>query len=198
MRGTSRQVYSAFAVFGLTVGLYAGWSQSPVVGPLLSGLLGLVAGGAITILTGQRKEGAKDLSPEQLRTVSTGIIVLCALSVTGTVFGACVRVVAIKYATSDSPSLMSIARVPDIPPEFATRLLLVQHALSSHGVNPEDNDAVITAYLDKYKSDAPSARVAISYLSRIKSFLGGLKDADQIPRHSGADQECPEQRRLRL
>jgi len=42
-------IHIAFAVVGLTLGLYAGRSASPVVGSLITGVCGLLSGGVLVV-----------------------------------------------------------------------------------------------------------------------------------------------------
>lgn len=151
-------VYWAVGTLGFTMGLYTGWSSSPVVGTLITGVFGLLSGGLLAVFAfpGAKKEGIEH-TPLALGAVSGSLILICIASIFGTILGINVRNGNVVSVFSSEEPLISVQTDhAELPPALVAKLVLLQQSFEGMGLSRKENNSLLNSIATACKSELPS------------------------------------------
>lgn len=181
---TPRVVYVAVFVLGTTLGIFTGWSQSPVVGSLITGILGLLGGGALSFFV-SRKDSEKgdkpqfNLSGAHSVAVSWCIMLLCGTTVLGTFLGITIRVNNFPFAlVEDDVQLTDIpTSFPDLSPIHSAYLAALQCSLDRCEYPKAQNNQLIFNFTNETRSTIITGRDAIRQARTVIEFAKTVQDS---------------------
>lgn len=157
-RGSLR---AASAVLGFTIGLFAGMSETPVIGVLISGALGLISGTLVAWLRPsekpQREGEAAPKLPLEWTQISAAVIPLCLAAILGGLLGVELRSAPVRrmlwaerLVSMDPETLQKQGK--SISSDKRVKLLLLQRSLDKFGVSIGDNNAVVNGFINDLSS----------------------------------------------
>jgi hypothetical protein len=171
----------AVSVLGFTMGLYTGWSSSPVVGSLITGVFGLLSGGVLAMFAFKTDKADGDAKPPvngtALRGISLALTLVCLASVVGTVFGINVRNSNLALFVGKQDKLTPLASSsPDLPPALIAKLVILQRSLDNFGYSRRENNALLDQIKQACKRELPSAEETM----KIRDDYRYLADLHQL------------------
>ena len=175
-----KSVGTCFVVLGFTLGLYVGWSQSPVVGSVVTGLFSLITGGALTFFVG--KADKFTVTPALLALIAKAITSLCIFSIIGTVVGIIVRdgyIVTAFSTPKPEQELLAITEHSDkLPREKLVKLTILQQMLSTLNVPIPDNNKIILGFIDSI--NPTGTKYAVTMNLQLEKVVAVLRDFETV------------------
>ena len=150
-------------VFGFTIGLFTGWSRTPVVGSLVSGMIGMVSGGILAVFAtkgeGKTTSHAIEFLFTNLIPIALGINIVCVSTVFGTIVGINMRLGNIPILIRSPESLTPISTVhKELPAGILAKLVMLQIVMDKADHDRSENNALIARYAQSLKRTYPLSR----------------------------------------
>lgn len=152
----AKSVYLCFAILGGTIGLFVGWSRSPVVGAFLGGLLSVVSGIALLLLSADPAGKKISVHPKQMHTIFIAIALFAVATIAGCFVGIYLRTGRLLYLGED---IRRVTIDDSIAAEQAAKVHLLDVRLEQMGLTLSQRQR----YIDKLLqiSDVPDAGVVL-------------------------------------
>jgi hypothetical protein len=153
-------IFTALCVFGFTMGLFTGWSREPVVGSLVSGLIGLASGCTLALLAtkgdGNLQSSLTELVATKINTIASAVIALCLSTVSGTIVGINIRNNVFSILLHSPDPLTPVATTySELPSGVITKLVMLQSVLDRAGQDPRENNFLIEHFAESLKKEVP-------------------------------------------
>ncbi|MDH3379599.1 MAG: hypothetical protein OEQ39_21955 [Gammaproteobacteria bacterium] len=170
----------AFGLLGIAVGLFAGLSQSPVIGVLLPLLFGLIGGAGGLYVAKVNLDDTRDR--QRLRFLGILLSIFLVLTVLAGLYGMLVRTGSglfslVPHLTDNSASLrdreVEVPEVEGLTPDEALELALLRYRLHSIGASDKEQAAVLSTA--RQELVAPQRRQSLS-----ERYASLSKGAEQI------------------
>jgi hypothetical protein len=190
-RSIGWQFVVASSLIGLTAGLFAGMSESPVATALVGGIFGLIGGGGVlSLLVESRKtQGAADPEKQsgdaehRLRPAATAISFLCMFCILGAFTGIGFREgwLVKQPQKKDTAELINIAEAAkDLERPVQLKLVILQSELHSLGVSPKQNNQLVSSYIAPNEEEDPEGLTENKPLADLKASFSEAKSAVRV------------------
>jgi hypothetical protein len=171
----------ASSLVGLTAGLFAGMSESPVATALVGGIFGLIGGGGIFGLLVQARKGNGEENKDEtagsslhaLGPPAAATSFLCVFCILGVFAGAGFREGwLLPQPSKDKASLLNIANAAKgLPRSLQLKLVILQSELASLGVSANQNNQFVSSYIAANGENNPKALMEDESLRGMKHHV---------------------------
>jgi hypothetical protein len=178
-----RLVFVAFAVLGLSIGLFVGMSESPVGATVVGALFTLVGSGGLLSMAVRR------VRLRQFRQAAISVIGLCLFTIVGAFLGIGLREGFLLHPVSlwKQETLLDLRPyVTQVPRPQLLQLVLLQTELSNLRVSPAENNKIVNAFVQAVAKEGSEEGVGQSRVREIRQHMRELQASSRLA-HRAAD-----------
>jgi hypothetical protein len=193
----------ASSLVGLTAGLFAGMSESPVATALIGGVFGLLGGGGILglLVGGNKKEPAeakatwqRPIQDFQPAAVATSL--LCVFCIVGVFLGIGFREgwLLPRFANVNSSELIEISdAAKGLGRPLQMKLVVLQSELDTLGISPRQNNQFVSSYIAAIRETDPNSLGENSIEGMQRDAAYGIKAIEHALATLSQDTENPDE-----